>query len=115
MQGFWKDSWPIAFFGCPRGHRVNKETECLSTWNAYYRGGYSPSNPSAWRIDWPAAGMTLALAGQRLSSHAQADCRFNCSGSKCSPFFHIFKAIAAILRAKVSRAMAGFIPRASKF
>ena len=40
---------------------------------------------------------------------------FNCSGSKRSPFFQIFKTIAAILRAKVRRAIAGFIPLASKF
>src|SRR6266478_3219895 len=44
IQGFWKDSWPIAFFGCARGHRVNKETQGLSTWDAYDRVGYSPSN-----------------------------------------------------------------------
>ena len=34
----------MAFFGYPRGHRVNTEAECLSTCFAYYRGGYSPSN-----------------------------------------------------------------------
>jgi hypothetical protein len=25
------DSWPIAFWGCPRGHRVIPETRCQST------------------------------------------------------------------------------------
>src|SRR5271157_4057929 len=26
-----RDSWPIAFWGCPRGHRVIPETRCQST------------------------------------------------------------------------------------
>lgn len=39
-----RDSWPIALFGYPRGHRVNGETECLSTVDAYRKRGYSPSN-----------------------------------------------------------------------
>src|SRR5260370_32635182 len=34
IQGFWKDSWPIAFFDFQRGHRVNKQTQRLSTRNA---------------------------------------------------------------------------------
>src|SRR5258708_8728050 len=38
------DSWPIALFGYPRGHRVNDETQCLSTFDAYRKVGYSPSN-----------------------------------------------------------------------
>src|SRR6202165_4658015 len=36
--------WPIALFGYPRGHRVNNETQCLSTFDAYRKVGYSPSN-----------------------------------------------------------------------
>ena len=52
----------------------------------------------------------MTLGWPRLSSHAQAVCRFSCPGSKSSPFFQIFKAIAAILRATVRRAIAGFIP-----
>ncbi len=40
------DSWPIAFSGCPRGHRVNTVTGCRSAPCAYRRLSYSPSNPS---------------------------------------------------------------------
>src|ERR1700674_141758 len=36
--------WPIALFGYPRGHRVNNETQGLSTFDAYRKVGYSPSN-----------------------------------------------------------------------
>lgn len=57
----------------------------------------------------------VTLGWHRLSSHAQADCRFNCPGSKRAPFFQTCNTIAAILRAKVSRAIAGFIPLDSKF
>ena len=46
--------------------------------------------------------------------HAQAACGFSCPASKRSSFFQSVKAMAAILRAKVSRAISGFIPFASK-
>jgi hypothetical protein len=41
---------------------------------------------------------------------AQATCRCNCLASKSTPFFHMVKVIAAIFRAKVSRAISGRIP-----
>ena len=45
---------------------------------------------------------------------AQAACRCNCLGSKSTPFFQIVKLIAAIFRARVSRAISGRIPLASR-
>jgi hypothetical protein len=45
---------------------------------------------------------------------AQAACNFSFSASKCAPFFHRIRVIAAIFRAKVRRAIAGFIPLVSK-
>jgi hypothetical protein len=44
---------------------------------------------------------------------AQAACDFSFAASKFSPFFHRVSVIAAILRASVSRAMAGLMPLAS--
>jgi hypothetical protein len=49
-----------------------------------------------------------------LVRDAQAACSFNCFASKCAPFFHRMRVIVAIFRAKVSRAIAGFMPFASK-
>src|SRR6202171_57206 len=49
-----------------------------------------------------------------LSTDAQAACCFRCSASKRTPFFQTIKVMAAILRAKVRRAMVGFIPLATK-
>src|ERR1700687_5207003 len=49
-----------------------------------------------------------------LSPDAQAACCFRCSASKRTPFFQTIKVIAAILRARVRRAIADFIPLASK-
>ena len=37
-----------------------------------------------------------------------------CSASKCAPFFQTVQVLAAILRAKVRRAIEGFLPLASK-
>ena len=45
---------------------------------------------------------------------AQAACGFSCFGSKRSPFFQTIKLMAAILRARVSRAISGFIPFPSR-
>src|SRR5712664_1446290 len=44
---------------------------------------------------------------------AQAACGFSCSASKCAPFFHTIRVIAAIFRAKVRRAIEGRIPLVS--
>src|ERR1022692_4877082 len=49
-----------------------------------------------------------------LSTDAQAACCFRCSASKPTPFFQTIKVMAAILRARVRRAIVGFIPRATK-
>jgi hypothetical protein len=38
----------------------------------------------------------------------------SCSASKCAPFFQIVRVMAAIFRANVRRAIAGFIPLLSK-
>ncbi len=49
-----------------------------------------------------------------LVRDAQAACGFNCLASKWAPFFHRIRVIAAIFRAKVRRAIAGFMPLVSK-
>ena len=49
-----------------------------------------------------------------LSTDAQAACCFRYSASKRTPFFQTSKVIAAILRARVRRAIGGFIPLATK-
>jgi hypothetical protein len=57
-------------------------------------------------------GMNLAMEG--LSTNAQAACGFRCWASKRTPFFQTSKVIAAILRARVRRAIGGFIPPATR-
>ena len=49
-----------------------------------------------------------------LSTDAQAACCFKYSASNPTPFFQTIKVMAAILRARVRRAIVGFIPRATK-
>ena len=49
-----------------------------------------------------------------FTREAQAACRCNCVGSKSTPFFQMAKVIAASFRAKVSRAISGRIPLASR-
>ena len=46
---------------------------------------------------------------------AQAACGFTYSASNASPFFHTCKVMAAILRAKVSRAISARIPFFRRF
>ena len=49
----------------------------------------------------------------RYTLRAQAACSFKCLASNGSPFFQIFKVMAAILRASVSRAISGRMPLSS--
>ncbi len=103
----------MALLGYPRGHRIDPETrycmavhECLmSAWilslePEHRRTDGSPPRRETWET-------TCVLC------NAQAACGFSCSASKRSSFFQSVKAMAAIFRAKVRRAISGFIPLAS--
>jgi len=102
-------SWPIAFSGCPRGHMVYQRLAVLGAHSPPERAcGYSPSNQSVGRTEIIARNES----GKKSSRpSAQAACCFRCSASKRTPFFQTSKVMAAILRAKVRRAIDGFIPR----
>ena len=101
----------MAFFGYPRGHRVCwrfavprcEPKKLIDTHPRTER----PKNPRAILRKYLEHGRGFLL-------DAQAACRFSCSGSKRSPFFHTARVIAAIFRARVSRAIVGFLPLASK-
>src|ERR1700731_370945 len=54
------------------------------------------------------------LGDHRVLCDAQAACVFSCSTSKRSSFFQSVNVMAAILRARVRRAISGFMPLASK-
>src|SRR5215470_7600077 len=102
----------MAFLGYPRGHRVFTET-----------GRHPGTRLQAFRIltlepkrlktDWPQPENKNTGDGPGSPRDAQAACNFSFSASKFSPFFQSVSAIAAILRANVSRAMAGSMPLAS--
>ena len=93
----------MALLGCPRGHMVARETYRLTRRRILTlepersvtdgQHDWESRAPMAWR--------------------AQAACGFSRSASKASPFFQTLSVIAAILRAKVSRAIAGCRPFAS--
>ena len=92
----------MAWLGCPREHTVAHETDSpipprILTLEPV-RAALRPSNASV-TCD-PASAVVRAYAA----------CSFRCSASKRSPFFQRIRAIAAILRASVSRAMAGSMP-----
>ncbi len=65
--------------------------------------------------DWPAAkDRSQGMEKDFGLRDAQAVCCFRCLASKFIPFFQMTKVIAAIFLAKVSRAIVGLIPLASK-
>ena len=107
------DSGPIAFSGCPRGHRVYTETGCQRH-----------RVPTGVRYTHPRTRASQEPTGHHqrdqrrwkglFTRDAQAACGFSFSGSKPSPFFHRVRVMAAILRASVRRAIVGFMPLASK-
>jgi hypothetical protein len=82
---------------------------------AYLLSGYSPSiRASHEETRLPPPRMIPKGWTGLLVRDAQAACGFNCLASKCAPFFHRIRVIAAIFRAKVRRAIAGFMPFVSK-
>ena len=87
----------MALLGCPRRHTVALETVRL--------------NPPWILIPEPERSVAVGCSRVTpLSSDlpcAQAACNFTCSASNASPFFQIFSAMAAILRARVNRAISG--------
>ena len=52
--------------------------------------------------------------GGEALRNTQAVCGFRCSASKRTPLFHTINTIVAIFLAKVSRAISGLIPLATK-
>ena len=88
--------------GCPRGHTVALETLRL--------------NPPRILTLEPERAVPADLRRWfrvPLNLRTQAACDFRCPVSNTSPFFQIFRVMAAILRASVSRAISGCMPLAS--
>ena len=71
-----------------------------------------PRTRASLRTGWPSS-EKIGGKAQAVCRNAQAACGFNFSASKLSPFFQSVSVIAAIFRARVRRAMAGFMPLAS--
>jgi hypothetical protein len=112
-HGSIRGSWPMTISGYPKGHNVQ--------WVTRYQGTQgqisltdTPLEPSISRT----RPTTTEKNSQRWKglflSDAQTACRLNCCGSKLTPFFHMVKVMAAIFRARVSRAMVGRIPLAMR-
>ena len=99
------DSWPRALLGFPRGHTVARETVGLT------RERYSPSNPRGQRPKRLSRSRKLSRA-QALPAHAVGEASF--WALNFSPFFQMLRVRAAILRARVSLAMAGSMPLAKR-
>jgi hypothetical protein len=102
----------IALLGYPREHMVPRET-----WPAL--AGTQP-NPARILTLEPERSEPNRLSRKGLRPglsdlRAQAACDFRYSASNGSPFFQTCKVMAAILRAKVSRASSGFIPFPRRF
>src|SRR5579864_6389878 len=96
------------------GIGLTQRLSCQVAPSAYRISGYSPSTPNVARTDSPTASNSSPEDGKGLSTEdVQATCGFSFSASNCSPFFHNESAMAAILRASVSRAKLGFIDRKS--
>ena len=106
-------SGPIAISGYPRGHNVIIVTRCRSTQGRTSNQILS-LEPSVSRIRSTTFPEVPPEKEGLFTRDAQAACRFNSWASKSTPFFQIVNAIAAILRAKVRRAMVGLIPLANR-
>lgn len=95
----------MALLGCPREHMVAREADL-----AYPAQDTYPRTRARSFSNLRTSGLQLP---DLVVGRAYAACKFRCSAANVSPFFHRISAIAAILRASVSRAMAGSIPLAT--
>jgi len=107
------DSWPIAFSGCPRGHRVYTEAGAIGTVRLQ-AFGILTLEPERLKNRWTTTRKIDRRWKGLFTGDAQAACGFSFSASKSSPFFHRVSVMAAILRASVRRAIVGFIPFVSE-
>src|SRR3981081_1942937 len=112
-HGSIRGSWPMAISGYPRGHNVSGVTRCDIPRGRSHclillsnRASPEPDCPPSERIHEDGKAC--------FTGDAQAACRFNCLGSKLTPFFHMVKVMAAIFRARVRRAIVGRIPLATR-
>ena len=92
------------------GIRFHRETWCRSTLQP---NGILDTHPRTRASGEPTA-ITQRNPGTKFSTDAQAACGFRYSASKRTPFFQTINVMAAILRARVRRAIVGFMPLATK-
>ena len=103
----------MAFSGCPRGPRVDCETECPR----HTAPNLSAETRSRTRVSRRTRRPPLEKNPQHGADSiedTQAACDFRYWASKRTPFFQRCKVIAAILRASVRRAISGRIPLTSR-
>jgi len=103
----------MAFLGCPRGIGLTLRLGAEGSTRRLMSAWILSLEPERRRTD------RLHPRHEKLGSpavlcNAQAACGFSCSASKRASFFQSVKAMAAILRANVRRAISGFMPLSSK-
>ena len=100
----------MALLGYPREHMVPRET---------WRPWRTQPNPARILTLEPELAARTEKHGMKLAFpavlRAQAACDFRYSASNGSPFFHTCNVMAAILRARVSRAISARIPFFRRF
>jgi hypothetical protein len=101
----------MALLGYPREHMVPRET---------WRPWRTQPNPARILTLEPELAARQEKRGVKLAllpatPRAQAACDFRYSASNASPFFHTCNVMAAILRARVSRAISALIPFFRRF
>ena len=105
----------MALFGYPGEHRVIGETRCFMHTGP---NGLINTLSRTERLKNPMAPTQEDFSGMERTLHPETlklgCCCFRCSASKRAPFFQRIKVIAAIFLAKARRAIAGFLPLASK-
>jgi hypothetical protein len=103
---------PIALSGYPRGTRVRCETTCPR----HTAPNLPVETRSRTRVSREPDGTARENPqhGADSINDTQAVCGFRYWASKHTPFFHTIKTIVAIFLAKVSRAISGRMPLASK-
>jgi hypothetical protein len=104
----------VLFWVIRRGIGISRRLSADGTFVGLQAIGMLTLEPERLKNQPVATEETSAEMEGLFTGDAQAVCDFSFSGSKFSPFFHMVKVMAAILRASVSRTMVGLMPLASE-
>src|SRR4029077_19362594 len=106
--------WPMAFSGYPRGPRVGSGVRLCARSTQRLTNQLRLALEPECLENLTATAREIPRDGADSLTDTQAVCGFRYWASKLTPLFHTIHTMVAIFLARVSRAISGLIPLATK-